>query len=73
MDTFLSIGAVEDKTRTKLSGAIDLAEQASQGLSSTKLSLMNQALKVQPREEKVELRLGEKEAYRRLREGDKET
>jgi hypothetical protein len=34
---------------------------------------MSQALKVQPREEEVELRLRKKEVYLRLREGDKET
>jgi hypothetical protein len=57
-------------------GAIDLAEQVSEKLSSTQLSQMNQALKTQPREEEVELRLERlrlKEAYLRLREGDTET
>jgi hypothetical protein len=34
---------------------------------------MNQALKAQPRDEEVELRLRLKEAYMRLREGDTQT
>jgi hypothetical protein len=38
-------------------GAIDLAEQVSERLSSTQLSQINQALKAQPREKEVELRL----------------
>jgi hypothetical protein len=57
-------------------GAIDLAEQVSERLNSTLLGQMNQALKTQPREEEVELRLERlrlKEAYLRLREGDRET
>jgi hypothetical protein len=57
-------------------GVIDLAEQVSERLNSTQLSQMNQALKTQPREEEVELRLERlrlKEAYLRLREGDTET
>jgi hypothetical protein len=57
-------------------GTIDLAEQVSDRLNSTQLAQMNQALKTQPREEEVELRLKRlrlKEAYLRLREGDTET
>jgi hypothetical protein len=57
-------------------GAIDLAEQVSERLNSTQLSQMNQALETQPREEEVKLilkRLRLKEAYLRLREGDRET
>jgi hypothetical protein len=61
---------------TLSAGAIDLAEQVSERLNSTQLSQMNQALKTQPREEEVELRLERlrlREAYLRLREGDTET